>query len=79
MKKLLAILLALALALCVPALAEPGAADVLMEGETYHLVLVDVYVAEGQLHVVLSGFGDTLRMGPNGWMLAAWPEAHFGE
>lgn len=78
MKKWLAMLLVFAL--CAgTALAEPGAADVTMEGESYHLVLDSVDVVDGQLTVVMEGFGDTLRMGANGAMLAGMPEAHYGD
>ena len=80
MKKLLAILLTLSLLLCaLPALADQGEADVVMEGETYHLTLTSVDIVDGQLTVAIEGFGDTLRWGANGPMIAALPEAHYGD
>ena len=78
MKKLLAILLALSLLLALPALAE-NAVDVKMEGQSYHLTMTDLEITNGQLCVTMEGFGDTLRMGPNGWMMAGWPVAHYGD
>ena len=80
MKKLLAIALILSLLLCaLPALADQGEADVVMEGETYHLTLTSVDIVDGQLTVAIEGFGDTLRWGANGPMIAALPEAHYGD
>ena len=80
MKKLLAILLSLSLLWCsLSVLADEGCADVVMEGETYSLTLKSVDITDGQLTVVIEGFGDTLRMGPKGWMVAGWPVAHFGD
>ncbi len=79
MKKLLAILLAFSLMLCaLPTMAEIGAADVMMEGETYHLTLQSVDIVDGKLTVVLEGFGDTLRWGANGPMVAGTPVARYG-
>ena len=80
MKKLLAILITLSLLLAsLSALAELGAVDVAMDGDTYHLTLTNVEIADGQLAVTVEGFGETLRMGANGWMVAAWPVAHYGD
>ena len=80
MKKLLAMLLILSLILCpLPALADQGMADVVMEGETYHLTLESVDIVDGKLTVAIRGFGDTLRWGANGPMVAALPEAHYGD
>ena len=77
--RMIVILLALAVLLSsLPALAADGAVDVVMEGDTYQLTLTNVDIVDGQLTVTIEGFGDTLRMGSNGWMLAAWPVAHFG-
>ena len=79
MKKLTAFLLILALLCCgLSAPAETGCADVAMEGRTYRLTLKSAEITDGQLTVVIEGFGDTLRMGPKGWMIAGWPVAHFG-
>ena len=79
MKKLLAMVLALCLLWAVPAMADHGAADVVMEGNTYHLTLTSIGIEDGQLSVVLEGFGSTLRMGSTGPMVAATPEAHYGD
>jgi hypothetical protein len=78
-KKLLSILIAFFLPFALPAFAEHGAADVVMEGETYHLVLDSVEVVDGKLTVIIRGFGSTLRMGATGMMLAGLPEAHYGD
>ncbi|MGI6237196.1 MAG: hypothetical protein ACOYI7_06580 [Candidatus Excrementavichristensenella sp.] len=79
MNKLVSMLLVLLLLLASPALAADGSVDVVMEGATYHLTLTGVEIAEGKLTVTVEGFGETLRMGANGWMIAAWPIAHFGD
>ena len=79
MKRLLAMMTILSILLALPALAAAGAVDVAMEGDTYHLTLKGVGIEEGKLTVTVEGFGDTLRIGPNGWMVAAWPVAHFGD
>ena len=80
MRRIVAVWAALALLLCaLPALADNGTADVVMEGTTYHLTLDSVEVVDGQLNVVLEGFGETLRWGANGPMLAGKPEAHYGD
>lgn len=79
MKKMLVFLLTLALLCGMVCHAELGAADVVMEGVTYHLTLTDIGIVDGQLNVVLEGFGDTLRMGANGAMIAGLPEAHYGD
>jgi hypothetical protein len=79
MKKLFAILLTLSLIFSLPALAADGFVDVVMEGDTYHLTLTRVEVADGKLTMTAEGFGETLRMGANGWMIAAFPVAHFGD
>ena len=79
MKKLLAVLLTLSLLLCaVPALADLGEADVVMEGKTYHLTLESVDIVDGKLTVAIRGFGSTLRFGANGPMVAGLPEARYG-
>ena len=78
MKKWLAMILALSLLLALPALAE-SAVDVMMEGESYHLTLTGLEVVDGQLLVTMEGFGSTLSMGPNGWKLAGWPVARYGD
>ena len=79
MKKLFVILCTLFLILCaVPAVAEMGTADVIMEGETYHLTLQSVDIVDGKLTVAIEGFGNTLRWGANGPMVAALPEARYG-
>ena len=62
MKKWMAMMLAAALLWAIPALAELGAVDVQMEGETSHLVLDSVDIVDGQLTVVMEGFGNTLRL-----------------
>ena len=80
MKRLFAILTTLVLLLnATPVLADPGAADVVMEGETYHLTLTDVGIVDGKLTVVMEGFGSNLRIGANGPMIAGLPEAHYGD
>ena len=79
MRKLLAILLTLALLCGLPALADHGEADVVMEGNTYHITVTSVDLVNDQLTVVLEGFGDTLRMGATGPMIAGIPEAHYGD
>ena len=58
MYKLLVILLALSLLCTLPALADHGTADVIMEGETYHITLDSVGIEDGKLTVVLEGFGE---------------------
>ncbi|HNW85441.1 MAG TPA: hypothetical protein PKJ47_00685 [Candidatus Limiplasma sp.] len=79
MKKIFAVLLTFSLLFTLPALAADGAVDVVMEGATYHLTLTRVEVADGKLTLTAEGFGETLRMGANGWMIAAWPVAHLGD
>ena len=77
--RIIVILLALVLLLSfLPALAADGFVDVVMDGDTYHLTLTSVGIVDGQLTVTVEGFGDTLRMGSKGWMVAAWPVAHYG-
>ncbi|NLL53923.1 MAG: hypothetical protein GX246_02085, partial [Clostridiales bacterium] len=63
MKKLMAIVMALSLLFALPAMADRGTAEVVMEGKTYHLTLNSVGIVDGQLNVVIEGFGSTLRMG----------------
>lgn len=80
MKKLLAVLSMFILLFCaLPGLADLGSADVVMEGETYHLTLQSVEITDGKLTVAIEGFGDKLRWGANGPMVAALPEAHYGD
>ena len=80
MKKLFAILMTLCLLLCFfPGLAEQGEADVIMEGKTYRLTLESVGIVDGKLNVAIEGFGDTLRWGANGPMVAGTPEARYGD
>lgn len=80
MKKLFSVLLILALLAGSTAVyAADGTADVIMDGETYHLTLTDVEISDGQLQVTVTGFGSTLRIGPKGWMLAAWAVAKYGD
>ena len=62
MKKLTAFLVILTLLCCgLSAPAETGCADVAMEGRTYRLTLKSAEITDGQLTVVIEGFGDTLR------------------
>lgn len=79
MKKLMAIVMALSLLFALPAMADRGTAEVVMEGKTYHLTLNSVGIVDGQLNVVIEGFGSTLRMGADGMMVAGLPEAHYGD
>ena len=80
MKKLLAALLSLSLILSgITALADGGTADVVMEGAAYHLTLDSIDIVDGKLTVAIEGFGDTLRWGANGPMVAGLPEAHYGD
>ena len=80
MKKALMTCILLAMLLnCGAAWAEMGTADVRMEGEVYHLVLKSVELAEGEVTVVIDGYGSTLRMGPGGAMIAGVPEARYGD
>ena len=78
MKKLLAILISILLC-AMPALADHGTADVVMEGKTYHLTLDSIGIVDGKLTVAIEGFGDTLRWGANGPMIAGLPEARYGD
>ena len=79
MKKLLSVFLILALLAGSAAVyAADGTADVVMDGQSYHLTLTDVEITDGQLQVTVTGFGSTLRIGPKGWMLAAWAVAKYG-
>lgn len=59
--------------------ADQGTADVVMEGEIYHLTLDSVDIIDGKLTVAIEGFGSTLRWGANGPMVAALPEARYGD
>ena len=80
MKKLFAILITFSLLFCFfPALADQGEADVMMEGKTYRLTLDSVGIVDGKLNVAIEGFGDTLRWGANGPMVAGIPEARYGD
>lgn len=80
MKKLLVLLLSLALLLgVVPAQADQGAADVVMQGKVYHLTLDSVDIVDGRLTVVIKGYGGVLRWGESGPMVAGTPEARYGD
>ncbi len=78
MKRFIAMLLAFALLCAGSALAAEGRANVRMDGDTYSLTLTGVGVVDGTLNVVLVGFGDTLKMGPTGPLVAAYPVARYG-
>ena len=76
MKKLLALLLALAVMLCaLPALAAEGAADITFEGTVYHLTLERAEIVDGQLNVAVSGFGNSLPMRNGSFIIIAWAAA----
>ena len=79
MKKLLAILFALALLWSMPVMAELGSADVAMNGNQYHISLESVEIKDGRLYVALNGMAQTMAIGPEGVQLAADIVPVYGE
>lgn len=80
MKKLLAMVLALAMLLGVlNALAEGETADISFEGTSYHLVYESAEVVDGDLVVKISGYGKTVPFRNGLPTILARPVASYGD
>ncbi|MGI6172376.1 MAG: T9SS type A sorting domain-containing protein [Christensenellales bacterium] len=78
MKKLLAILLAFVLFASVSAVAENGKANMTFEGTTYFLAYEGAEIVDGQLQVKVSGFGNSLPLRNNQFIVIAWAAVVIG-
>ena len=76
MKKLLALLLSVSLLLCAAtAFADNGEAEFTFENRTYRVKYVRSEIVDGQLNVLVTGFGNSLPFRNGKFVIIAWAAA----